>query len=224
MAIATITSDWKELLEPEFDKPYFKELRRKVNNEYELYPCYPAPENIYRALNETPYEKTKCVLIGQDPYHGPGQAIGLSFAVRKGISLPPSLKNIYKELEDDLGIKPPSHGDLTKWAKEGVLLLNAVLTVREKSPNSHRGFGWEQFTDRIIELLNEKQEPVVFLLWGRNAQEKARLVTNKHHLIIQSAHPSPFSANRGFFGSRPFSRVNAFLKANGLEEIDWRIE
>ena len=179
---------------------------------------------MFNALKYTPYSKVKAVILGQDPYHGKGQAHGLSFSVLEGIPKPPSLKNIFKELYDDLNIKEPPHGNLTKWAKEGVLLLNSVLTVEAGKPTSHANIGWEIFTDHIISLINQKDTPVVFLLWGTYAKQKKELITNPHHLIIESAHPSPYSANYGFLGSKPFSKTNAFLQANGLDPIDWMIK
>ena len=218
-----LKNDWAPLLEEEFQKTYYLELRDFLKEEYKNHTIHPEMHDIFNALHYTSYENTRVVLIGQDPYHGPHQAHGLSFSVQKGVKVPPSLRNIYKELQDDLGIEPPSHGYLKKWADEGVLLLNTVLTVREKQPASHRGKGWEQFTNKVIELVNEKTDPVVFILWGRHAQEKEVFLTNEQHHIIKSPHPSPFSANRGFFGSNPFSKTNEFLKANGREPVDWEI-
>lgn len=218
-----LKNDWQALLEEEFKKEYYLNLRTFLKEEYQQQTIYPDMHDIFNALHYTSYENTKVVILGQDPYHGKNQAHGLSFSVQKGITPPPSLKNIYKELQQDLGVEPPNHGNLTKWAQEGVLLLNTVLTVREKQPASHRGKGWEIFTDEVIRLVNEKVAPVVFILWGRHAQEKEALLTNKRHFIIKSFHPSPFSANRGFFGSRPFSQANDFLIANGRDPIDWKI-
>jgi uracil-DNA glycosylase len=218
-----LKNDWTPLLEAEFEKDYYLELREFLKEEYASRSIYPDMYDIFNALHYTSYEDTKVVILGQDPYHGPNQAHGLSFSVKKGVAVPPSLKNMYKELQSDLGIDPPSHGYLKKWADEGVLLLNTVLTVREKEPASHRGKGWEMFTDQVIKLVNKKEEPVVFLLWGRHAQEKETLLANKHHFIIKSPHPSPFSANRGFFGSRPFSQANAFLTGQGRGPIDWKL-
>ncbi|MCF3944337.1 uracil-DNA glycosylase [Oceanobacillus alkalisoli] len=218
-----LKNDWAPLLEGEFGKSYYLELREFLKEEYRNYTIYPEMHDIFNALHYTSYENTRVVLIGQDPYHGPNQAHGLSFSVQKGVKVPPSLRNIYKELQNDLGIEPPSHGYLKKWAEEGVLLLNTVLTVREKQPASHRGKGWEQFTNKVIELVNEKTDPVMFILWGKHAQDKEAFLTNKRHHIIKSPHPSPFSANRGYFGSRPFSATNDFLKANEREPVDWEI-
>lgn len=222
--MAILKNDWANFLNDEFKKEYYLKLRVFLKREYAMQTIYPDMYDIYNALHYTSYENTKVVILGQDPYHGPNQAHGLSFSVQKGVAIPPSLQNIYRELQDDLGFAPPSHGYLKKWADEGVLLLNTVLTVREKQPASHRGQGWEQFTDKVIQTVNEKTEPVVFILWGRHAQAKEALLTNDRHLVIKSPHPSPFSANRGFFGSRPFSRANAFLQANGRTPIDWEIK
>lgn len=222
--MAILKNDWAPLLEDEFKKEYYLKLRQFLIEEYRNQTIYPDMYDIFNALHFTSYENTKVVILGQDPYHGPNQAHGLSFSVQKGVRVPPSLQNIYKELYADLGFAPPKHGFLKKWADEGVLLLNTVLTVREKQAASHRGKGWEHFTDQVIRIINEKTDPVVFILWGRHAQEKESLLTNERHLIIKSPHPSPFSANRGFFGSRPFSRTNSFLVANGREPIDWEID
>jgi len=219
----TFKNDWQEQLQEEFEKPYFLQLREFLKKEYAEQKIYPAMENIFNALHRTNYQNTKVVIIGQDPYHGAGQAHGLSFSVQPDVKVPPSLKNIYKELHADLGCTIPEHGFLQKWAEEGVLLLNNVLTVREKTPQSHQGQGWEILTDQVMQRLNEREKPIVFMLWGKHAQEKGKLVTNNHHYIIQSPHPSPFSAHRGFFGSRPFSEANRFLKSNGEEEVDWQL-
>lgn len=221
--MSILRNDWAPLLEPEFEKPYYLKLRQFLIQEYKQYTVYPDMYDIFNALHYTPYSKTKVVILGQDPYHGPGQAHGLSFSVKPGIRVPPSLQNIFRELHDDLGCFIPNNGYLVKWTEQGVLLLNAVLTVRAGCANSHRRRGWEQFTDRVISLLNERQQPVVFILWGRNAQSKESLITNKNHLIIKSSHPSPLSAHRGFFGSKPFSRTNDFLRSAGMEAIDWQI-
>ena len=218
-----LNNDWDQILEEEFEKDYYRALRRFLDEEYASRVIYPIPRDIYNALRYTTYENTRVVILGQDPYHEKGQAHGLSFSVNKGIDIPPSLVNIYEELHDDLGVRIPSHGCLTKWAKQGVLLLNAVLTVREHQANSHRGKGWEILTDKIIEKLNEKDEPVVFILWGNNARSKKRLITDPKHLIIESVHPSPLSAYNGFFGSKPFSRTNRFLTSHGMAPIDWEI-
>ncbi|WP_105301841.1 uracil-DNA glycosylase [Anaerococcus marasmi] len=219
-----IGNDWDQLLKEERDKPYYKKLRKFLINEYKHYNIYPDMYDLFNALKYVSYEDTKVVILGQDPYHGRGQAHGFSFSVKEDVPIPPSLLNIYKELNNDLGLFIPDNGNLTKWAKQGVLLLNTVLTVREKSPNSHRGKGWEILTDRIIELLNKRNKPMVFILWGANAKSKERLITNKNHLILKSVHPSPLSAYRGFFGSKVFSRTNEFLRANNMGEIDWQIE
>ncbi|ACV28950.1 Uracil-DNA glycosylase [Anaerococcus prevotii] len=219
-----IGNDWDQLLKEEWEKPYYKNLRKFLINEYKHYNIYPDMYDLFNALKYVSYEDTKVVILGQDPYHGRGQAHGFSFSVKEDVPIPPSLLNIYKELNNDLGLFIPDNGDLTKWAEQGVLLLNTVLTVREKSPNSHKGKGWEILTDRIIELLNKREKPMVFILWGANAKSKERLITNKNHLILKSVHPSPLSAYRGFFGSKVFSKTNEFLKANNMEEIDWQIE
>lgn len=220
---AIFQNDWGPLLQPEMEKPYYRELRKKLAAEYRQHRVYPDMYHIFQALRLTSYEAVKVVILGQDPYHGYGQAHGLSFSVLPGVKTPPSLQNIYKELRDDLGCTIPSHGFLEHWAKQGVLLLNAVLTVREGQPNSHKGLGWERFTDAVIAALNERERPVVFILWGRHAQEKASFIDRSRHYVIASPHPSPFSAHNGFFGSRPFSRTNAFLRSIGETEIDWQI-
>lgn len=217
-------NDWQELLEDEMKKDYYQRMRRFLIEEYRTKTIYPDMYDIFNALHLTPYKDVKVVILGQDPYHGPNQAHGLSFSVKPGVKIPPSLKNIYKELQDDLGCYIPNHGSLTKWAKEGVLLLNTSLTVRARQPNSHSNIGWEIFTDHIIELLNERKDPIVFILWGNNAIRKKALITNPWHYIITSPHPSPFSANRGFFGSKPFSKTNKFLESIGKKPIDWQIE
>lgn len=216
-------NDWDDILKEEFKKEYYLKIRKILASEYKNYTVYPDMYDIFNALKYTPYSEVKAVIIGQDPYHEPNQAHGLSFSVQKGVDIPPSLANIYKEAESDLGIKAPSHGNLSSWAKQGVLLLNATLTVRAHLANSHAGIGWQIFTDRIISLLNESEQPIVFLLWGANAKKKKELITNPKHCILESAHPSPLSAFRGFFGSRPFSKINAFLERNGRTPIDWRI-
>ncbi len=187
-------------------------------------PHYPKTDEIFKALQLTPFEKIKAVILGQDPYHGEKQANGLAFSVHKDIKIPPSLRNIYKELNSDLGLPIPNHGDLTKWANEGVLLLNSILTVQPNKPASHRNTGWEEYTDKIIQAINEKKENIVFILWGNYAQEKGKYIDTNRHLVIKSPHPSPFSARKGFFGSKPFSRCNNYLRKNGIEEIDWRID
>lgn len=216
-------NDWDEILADEWKKPYYLELRQFLKKEYGAYRVYPDMNDIFNALKLTSFEDTRVVIIGQDPYHGYGQAHGLCFSVKKGVAPPPSLKNIYKELNSDTGFQIPNHGELTSWAKQGVLLLNNVLTVREGCPNSHKGKGWEIFTDRVISELNQKETPVVFLLWGANAQKKAEIITNPIHKKLISVHPSPLSANRGFFGCRHFSKTNKILRENGLKEIDWNI-
>ena len=219
-----IDPSWKEVIGDEFKKPYMDDLRHFLKSEADagkiIYP--PAPD-IFSAFNLTPFDKVKVVIIGQDPYHGPGQAHGLCFSVKKDVRIPPSLVNIYKELKDDMGITPPDHGFLEDWAKEGVLLLNNVLTVEHGKAGSHHGQGWEVFTDKIIQVLNEKKENLVFILWGSPAQKKAAAVDPEKHFILKSVHPSPLSSYRGFFGSKPFSQTNKFLKAKGLREIDWKI-
>jgi len=220
---AVFRNSWGPILQPEMEQPYYRQLRAQLAEEYRSRTIYPDMYHIFEALHLTSYEDAKVVILGQDPYHGPGQAHGLSFSVRPGVPVPPSLQNIYKELRDDLGCPIPSHGYLAHWAKQGVLLLNAVLTVRAGVPNSHRSLGWEKFTAAVIAALNERERPLVFMLWGRNAQEKAGLIDPSRHLVIRSAHPSPLSAHNGFFGSRPFSRANAFLRSIGEREIDWRV-
>lgn len=217
----TLTNDWQELLQCEIEKPYFRQLQQTLMEEKGT--IFPNENKIYQAFHCTSYENTKVVILGQDPYHGEGQAHGLSFSVQPGVKIPPSLRNIFKELESDLGYQTASHGCLHSWAKQGVLLLNTVLTVKEGCPNSHKGIGWEQFTDKVISLLNEREKPIVFIFWGKHAVEKKSLITAAHHLIIESPHPSPFSAHRGFFGSRPFSKTNRFLKSVNCNEIDWEI-
>ncbi|MBQ6126517.1 MAG: uracil-DNA glycosylase [Erysipelotrichaceae bacterium] len=218
-----IGNDWDEVLGEEFDKPYYQELRIFLDGEYRSRTIYPLPQYIYTALKLTPYKDVKVVILGQDPYHEPGQAHGLAFSVNKGIEIPPSLVNIYKDLQDDLGCSIPNHGCLVEWAKQGVLLLNAVLTVQAHRANSHKGRGWERLTDTIIQKVNEKEEPVVFILWGSNARSKKQFITNQKHLVLESVHPSPLSAYNGFFGSRPFSKTNRFLEENGIQPIDWQI-
>lgn len=219
-----IGNDWDKLLKDEWDKPYYQDLRKFLIREYRNYNIYPDMYDIFNALKYVAYEDVKVVILGQDPYHGRGQAHGFSFSVKKDVPIPPSLLNIYKELRDDLGLFIPDNGNLTKWAKQGVLLLNTVLTVREKSPNSHKDRGWEKLTDRIIALLNQREKPIVFILWGVNARSKTKLINNRRHLILTSAHPSPLSAYRGFFGSKVFSKTNKFLRDNNMKEIDWQIE
>lgn len=216
-------NDWDEVLQEEVEKPYFQELRYTLAREYKQHTVYPPKELLFSALKLTPYERTRVVILGQDPYHGPGQAHGLSFSVMPGVRIPPSLQNIYKELESDLGISAPNHGYLLHWAEQGVLMLNAVLTVREGQPNSHKGLGWERFTDAIMMKLNERDEPLVFILWGSYAQQKGAFIDRRRHMVIRSPHPSPLSAHRGFLGSRPFSQTNDFLLEQGLGPIDWAL-
>src|SRR5574344_1437340 len=215
-----IGNDWDEKLSVVWNSPGFKKFYNLIMDEYDKKTIYPPKNYIFNALKLTPYSNVKVVIVGQDPYHGEGEAHGLSFSVQKGIKLPPSLKNIYKEMYDDLGIMEPNSGDLTKWAKEGVLLLNSSLTVIKDEANSHQNIGWNLLTDYIIKKINLKDEPVVFILWGNFARSKKALITNPKHLVIESTHPSPFSASYGFFGSKPFSKTNNFLKANGIKEID----
>ena len=214
-------NDWDGILADEWEKPYYRTLREFLKKEYSSVRVYPDMYDIFNALKYTSFSDTKAVIIGQDPYHGPGQAHGLCFSVKIGVAPPPSLVNIYKEISDDLGVEMPSHGELTGWAKQGILLLNTVLTVRAGQPNSHKDRGWEIFTDRVISELNRKSSPVVFLLWGANAERKARIITNPLHLKLSAAHPSPLSAYKGFFGCRHFSKTNAFLEKNGLKTIEW---
>lgn len=218
-----IGNEWDALLADEIKKDYYLRLREFLKNEYTTRTVYPPMNDIFNALRHTSYSDVKAVILGQDPYHGAGQAHGLCFSVKKGTPPPPSLQNIFKELRDDLGIDPPNHGELTAWADSGVLLLNTVLTVREGAANSHKGMGWEQFTDRVIQLLNQREQPMVFLLWGGNARAKAGLITNPNHLVLQCAHPSPLSAYNGFFGCRHFSKTNEFLKQHGIQPINWQL-
>ncbi|MCY7814512.1 uracil-DNA glycosylase [Bacillus haynesii] len=218
-----LNDSWWQQLKDEFDKPYYQELREMLKREYAEHTVYPEPNDIYNALHYTSYESVKVVILGQDPYHGPGQAHGLSFSVQPGVNPPPSLKNIFIELQNDIGADIPNHGSLVNWAKQGVLLLNTVLTVRRGQANSHKGKGWEQLTDSIIDVLNKRDKPVVFILWGRHAQMKKERIDTSKHFIIQSPHPSPFSARNGFFGSRPFSRANQYLEQIGDEPIDWSL-
>ena len=222
--MAIFGNEWDTLLAGEMQKPYYQALRQFLIQEYRTAQVYPPMNDLFSALRLATYSRVRVVILGQDPYHGAGQAHGLSFSVRQGVQPPPSLQNIYKEIYNDLGIENPrDFGDLTCWARQGVLLLNTVLTVRDGEPQSHRGHGWEQFTDRIIALLNLREDPIVFLLWGAPAGKKAELVTNPCHLILKAPHPSPLSASRGFFGCRHFSQTNQFLRAHGFDEIDWRV-
>lgn len=217
-------NDWQDLLQEEFEKSYYQNLRKYLIKEYSTKIIYPDKYDIFNALKFTSYSDVKVVILGQDPYHGPNQAHGLSFSVKKGVKIPPSLVNIYKELQDDIGCYIPNNGYLESWAKQGVLLLNTVLTVRAHEANSHRNIGWEIFTDKIISLLNDRTDPIVFILWGNPSIAKTKLITNKQHFIITSPHPSPLSAYRGFLGSKPFSKTNEFLKSINKEPINWQIE
>lgn len=219
-----IGNDWDKLLENEFKKDYFIKLINNIRKEYKTKTIFPRKDQVFNAFRYTPYKNVKVVILGQDPYHGVGEAEGLSFSVPLDIPKPPSLVNIFKELHDDLGYPIPTHGSLHSWAKEGVLLLNAVLTVVKDHAASHQKMGWEIFTDNVIKLINEKNEPVVFILWGRYARSKKNLITNSKHLIIESAHPSPLSAYNGFFGSRPFSKTNFYLESKGIKPINWEIK
>ena len=221
--MVNIGNEWDELLAEEFKKEYYLRLRQFLISEYSTRNIYPPMNDIFNALKAVSYSDVKAVILGQDPYHGAGQAHGMCFSVKKGVAPPPSLENIFRELQQDVGIPTPPHGELTSWAQNGVLLLNTVLTVREGAANSHQGKGWEIFTDRVIELLNKRSKPMVFLLWGGNARSKKNLITNPAHLVLECAHPSPLSAYRGFFGCRHFSKTNEFLRANGIPEIDWTI-
>ncbi len=222
--MSALSGAWEKALSEEFKKPYYRQLYETVKKEYKEHKVFPPSSELYRAMELTPLDKVKVVILGQDPYHNDGQAHGLCFSVRKGVDIPPSLVNIYKELHDDLGCTIPSHGDLSKWASQGVLLLNTVLTVRAHQAFSHKDIGWQQFTDAVIEKVEEQDRPIVFLLWGSPAQRKAEMVCNPKHLVLKAPHPSPLSAYRGFFGCRHFSQANAFLEQNGLEAIDWQIE
>lgn len=219
----TFGNDWDKYLEEEFNKEYYKDLRSFLTEEYKTARVYPEKEDIFTALKTTSYEDTKVVILGQDPYHGEGQAHGLAFSVKPGIQPPPSLINMFKELKSDIGCEMPNNGYLVPWARQGVLLLNTALTVREGEPNSHKGKGWETFTDRIISILNEREKSVIFVLWGKNALAKEELITNMQHMILRAPHPSPLSASRGFFGCKHFSKINVLLRANGEQPIDWQI-
>ena len=218
-----IEESWKAHLKPEFDKDYFRTLTDFVKSEYSQYQIFPPGKLIFNAFNLCPFDKVKVVIIGQDPYHGPGQAHGLCFSVNDGVPFPPSLVNIFKEIKADIGSDAPTTGNLTRWAEQGVLLLNATLTVRAHQAGSHQNRGWETFTDEVIKIINEKQTPVVFILWGNYARSKKKLITNSIHYIIESPHPSPFSAYNGFFGSKPFSRTNNFLISKNIKPINWQI-
>ncbi len=221
--MVNIGNEWDTLLAGEFDKDYYQNLRTFLAKEYKTRTIYPDMYDIFNALRYTSYSDVKAVMIGQDPYHGEGQAHGLCFSVKKGVAIPPSLKNMYKELEADVGFKAPNHGELIEWAKQGVLMLNAVLTVRSGEANSHKDKGWEIFTDRVIQLLNEREKPIVFILWGGNARRKKALVTNPNHRVLEAAHPSPLSAYNGFFGCRHFSKTNELLREFGETPIDWTL-
>lgn len=222
--MSEITNDWLPALQEEFKKPYYAELYKKVQEEYKETQIFPPADDIFNAFHFTPLSEVKVVIIGQDPYHNVGQAHGLCFSVKPEVDIPPSLVNIYKELKDDLGCYIPDNGYLEKWAKQGVLMLNSVLTVRAHQANSHQGMGWEKFTDAVIKAVNEQDRPIVYMLWGRPAQNKAKSVNNPKHLLLKAPHPSPLSAHRGFFGCKHFSQANEYLKKNGLEPIDWQIE
>lgn len=224
MSEKILNNDWKIYLESEFQKDYYIKLKKFLVDEYNSKVVYPNMYDLFNALHFTPYSKVKVVILGQDPYHGPNQSHGLSFSVNPGVKVPPSLVNMYKELNSDLGCYIPNNGYLKKWADQGVLLLNTVLTVRAAEANSHKNKGWEEFTTKIIQVLNEKETPIVFILWGNNAIAKSNLITNPKHLIIQSVHPSPLSASRGFFGTKPFSKANNFLVSTNQTPIDWQIE
>lgn len=221
--MVNIGNEWDGILKGEFEKEYYLKLREFLKYEYSHYEVYPNMYDIFNSLKYTSYNSVKAVILGQDPYHEPGQAHGLCFSVKKGTPLPPSLRNIYKELYSDLGIPPAKHGELISWAQNGVLMMNTVLTVRRGQANSHKNHGWEIFTDRVIELLNRREKPIVFILWGANARSKTKLITNPNHFILQSAHPSPLSAYNGFFGNKHFSKTNEFLVQHGIEPIDWHI-
>lgn len=216
-------NDWDNIIGLEFQKDYFNKIRQSLIKEYKTHIIYPKKKNILNALKITSFSDAKVVILGQDPYHGPNQSHGLCFSVLPGVALPPSLRNIFKELSDDINCEIPKHGYLENWAKQGVLLLNTILTVRDSQPGSHNNIGWQYFTDEIIRKLNEREKPLVFILWGNNAKSKKSLITEKRHLIIESVHPSPLSASRGFFGSKPFSKANEFLKSQRITPIDWRL-
>ncbi|MGL6198752.1 MAG: uracil-DNA glycosylase [Lachnospiraceae bacterium] len=222
--MSAITNEWLKVLNSEFRKPYYKTLFERVKQEYDRGPVYPPSDDVFNAFHLTPFNQVKVVILGQDPYHEPGQAHGLCFSVKPGVKAPPSLVNIYQELNDDLGCYIPNNGYLEKWARQGVLLLNTVLTVRAHQANSLRGIGWEEFTDAAIRALNQADRPIVFILWGKPAQNKKVMLDNPKHLILEAPHPSPLSSYRGFFGSKPFSQTNRYLEENGLETIDWQIE
>lgn len=222
--MGAINNDWLDALKDEFKKPYYAKLHKKVLEEYHTHLIFPPADDIFNAFHLIPLKNVKVVILGQDPYHNVNQAHGLCFSVKPEVEIPPSLVNIYKELHDDLGCEIANHGYLTKWAKQGVLMLNTVLTVRAHQANSHRGIGWEEFTDAALRAVNAQDRPIVYILWGKPAQAKKSMLTNPKHLILEAPHPSPLSAYRGFFGSKPFSKTNEFLKAHGVEPIDWQIE
>ncbi len=222
--MGAITNDWAEKLKPEFSKPYYKQLYETIKEEYGKYQIFPPADDIFNAFHYTPLKDVKVVILGQDPYHNVGQAHGLCFSVKPDVDIPPSLVNIYKELNSDIGCAIPNNGYLTKWAKQGVMMLNTVLTVRAHQANSHHDIGWEKFTDAAIRVLNEEDRPIVYMLWGSPAQKKEAMLNNPKHLILKAPHPSPLSAYRGFFGCRHFSKTNEYLVENGLEPIDWQIE
>ncbi len=221
--MAILKNDWAPLLESEFEQPYYLQLRQFLIGEYNNHVIYPDKHDIFNALHLTSFSETKVVILGQDPYHGAGQAHGLSFSVKPGVKKPPSLQNIFQELQSDLGCRIPHNGYLVNWAQQGVLLLNAVLTVRESDPNSHRGMGWETFTNKVISTLSARKKPVIFILWGSPAQQKIQLIDQSRHYILKSVHPSPLSSYRGFFGSKPFSQTNEILRNMGSSEIDWQL-
>ena len=222
--MAGLTGAWEKAMEPEFSKPYYRKLFLKVGEEYRTHTVYPPAQDIFNAFHLTPLDQVKVVILGQDPYHEPGQAEGLSFSVKPGVAIPPSLVHIYQELHDDLGCYIPDNGSLGKWAEQGVMLLNSVLTVRAHQAFSHANIGWEEFTDAAVRVLSEQDRPMVYILWGRAAQKKASMISNPKHLVLRSPHPSPLSAYHGFFGSKPFSKTNAYLEQCGLTPIDWQIE
>jgi len=222
--MGAIINDWLEAVGNEFHEKYYIDLYKFVKTEYNSYVVYPKAEDIFNAFHFTPLEEVKVVIIGQDPYHNEEQAHGLCFSVKPEVDIPPSLINIYKELQDDIGCAIPNNGYLEKWAKQGILMLNTVLTVRAHQANSHQGMGWERFTDAVIRAVNEQDRPIVFILWGKPAQAKKKMLNNPKHIILEAPHPSPLSSYRGFFGSKPFSKTNCFLKENGIEPIDWKIE
>ncbi len=222
--MSMLMNDWKDALASEFTKDYYKQLFMFVRDEYSKYTIYPKADDIFNAFHLTPLADVKVVIIGQDPYHNQGQAHGLCFSVERGVDIPPSLANIYKELHDDIGCPIPHHGKLTKWAEQGVLMLNTVLTVRAHQAASHKGMGWEQFTDAAIQAIETQDRPIVYILWGRPAAQKKKMITNPKHLILEAPHPSPLSSYRGFFGSKPFSKTNEYLSSQGVSPIDWTIE